>query len=334
MSLSVQNPFGPPTPFTASADPVSGSFNFPFHGSSQPTQQQQFAPVLDSLHRIGRPTIAPYAPIAPQFKEMAPVAIARPPSSYYENLFNAKFEPLKQDYFGRGGISDQSVGEANRRGFMTAGPSGVAGQLYEKTVTDPFARTTANIQNQVNIIRTETEMDLAKYDATRQDEFRKFQADLQTRDRDYGMASVESQARIDSAYLGLEAEVNEMIAKGASAERIADLNARVNTYQVLVNAENEKARLRQSDIESQRKWWTENAAIPGGLAPSTPFEELGLPRPVAPIEERSASPSQDQAPEGDGDAYGEDVNAGRQPVTGRDGRQWRWNLSRGIWLRT
>jgi len=299
----------------------------------RPSFGEQFAPILSKLQAVGRPTIAPMAPMAPQVAGMAPVPIRRPEPSYYQNLFNAKFAPLGQEYYGRGGISDESVAEANRRGLMTGGPSGVAGQLYEKTVTDPFARATANIQNQLNIIRAETEMDLAKYDAQRQDEFRNFQADVITKDRDYGIASVEAQARVDQTYLNLEAEINRAIAEGSSSERIAELNARVNTYQTLVNSENEKERIKQTEMESIRNWWNTAGQFAGGLSPHVPFEELGVPRPLE-TSFGDKSPSKKWGgPRHEGEYYSDAVFRQGQPIKGEDGRMWKWDRDAGVWRR-
>lgn len=259
---------------------------------------QSFAPLLETLHGIGRPTIAPFAPVAPRFEGQAPVPIRRPDSSYYQNLFNAKAMPLGQDYFGRGGLSDQAVAEANRRGLLTAGPSGVAGQLYEKTISNPYAREIANIQNQVNIIQTETELDLAKYDSIRQDEFRQFQANLIEKDREHGVVSVKAQAEIDNTYLSLEAEINDAIARGATSEKLAELNARISTFQSLVDAAvaqrtlNQQsaeavARLEEDRLRRQGAWWLDALATPGAFsggegsdAYEAPFGELDQPRPV------------------------------------------------------
>jgi hypothetical protein len=287
------------TPPATSADylpPAESSITTP----SASQAGEAFAPLLDTLHGIGRPTIEPFAPIAPRFEGMAPVAIARPANSYYENLYAAKLNPLSQDYFGRGGESDQAIGSLNRRGLMTAGPSGVAGQLYQKTITDPFAREAANIQNQTNIIRTETEMDLAKYDATRQDEFRKFQGDLILKDRDYGIQSVEAQARVDNTYLALESEIMTAIANGATTEKMGELNARVNTMQALIAAETAKAQIEKDNaiewarLEEERlarkgNFWINASGTPGAISGSTPFEPLDQPRPNAIDENRNPS---------------------------------------------
>lgn len=262
---------------------------------------QSFAPLLDTLQGIGRPTIAPFAPIAPTFEGMAPVAITRPGNDYYQNLFGAKFSPLNQEYFGENQISDQAIGEANRRGLLTQGPSGVAGQLYENTVMNPFARAVTDIQNQVNIIKTETEMDLAKYDAGRRDEFNKFRADLIEKDREYGVNSVKAQADIDNTYLSLESEIRQAIANGATEEKLAELNARVSTFTALVNERTQMARLDQeAAIEAKRlaqermiedkrleedrlgrqgNWYNDAAQIPGAQGPQVPYEELDIPRP-------------------------------------------------------
>ena len=251
---------------------------------------QSFAPLLNRLQSMPKPQVGSYQPTAPQFAGLAPVPVLRPPSDYYQNLFNSKFAPLQQDVFGKGGASDQTVGELNRRGFLTQGPSGVAGQLYEKTVTDPFARETANIQNQVNIIRAETDLQLSQFDAGRQDQFRQFMGDLVEKDRQFGVSSAQAQANIDQTYLALESEINQAIASGATEQVLAELNARVNTFQSLVNAKIETDRLNKvgaldwAKIEEERlgrlgDFWLRGSDIPGAIAGSTPFEDLGQPRP-------------------------------------------------------
>ena len=322
-------PFAPPadSSITSPSDSLAG---------------KTFAPLLDTLHGIGRPTIAPFAPIAPRFEGQAPVAVTRPNPSYYENLYAAKLNPLSQDYFGRGGLSDQAVDEASRRGLMTAGPSGVAGQLYEKTIVNPFAREAANIQNQINIIRTETEMDLAKYDTQRQDDFRKFQSDLITKDRDYGVASVEAQSRIDNTYLALESEISSAIASGATEERLAELNAQVATFNTLIAAEREKtrlvqeaaqeeARLQEERVARQGRWWLEASGIPGAFSGGegenwyeAPYEDLDQPRPYTGAG-LTASPS-NTGPSWRGTSQD-------QRAIGSDGQIYAWDVPTQEWIR-
>lgn len=314
-------------------------------------------PLLTQLNDISRPKIGSYQPIAPEYENMAPVAITRPAPSYYQNLFNAKFAPLGEEYFGKGGISDVSVGELNRRGFITGGPSGVAGQIYEKTVTDPFARATANIQNQVNIIKTETEMDLAKYDATRRDEFRNFMANLQDRDSTNAIESAKSQTYIDQTYINLESEIRQAIEKGATEEKIAELNARVNTFNILTEADIAEKKLREERLRRQGDWWNTAGQFAGGLGPNVPYRELDVPYPV-PIDKngnpiggrqtyssppfatgtnvgnqiRFEDPGVNGAPPKEGTQYGNDEIAnGQQSVIGSDGRPWWYNRQQGYW---
>lgn len=340
-------------PSSAFAPPIVPTVTTP----SDSLAGQTFAPLLDSLHGIGRPTIAPFAPIAPRFEGQAPVATVRPDNSYYQNLFDAKFSPLNQDTFGAGGTSDQAVGAINRRGFLTAGPSGVAGQIYDKTVTSPFARAVTDIQNQVNIIKTETEMDLAKYDSTRQDDFRKFQSDLILKDRDYGVASVEAQSRIDNTYLSLESEINQAIATGATNEKIAELNARINTFQSLVAAETaraqldqqaaqEAARLQEERLNRQGDWYNTATSTAGGLAPTVPYDALDVPRPVATDKNGNVSgqttystpgvgtgsngtPIRMENPGSNGAPNREGFDG--EKAAGSDGRIWTYNHQRQMW---
>lgn len=241
---------------------------------------QTLTPLLNTLQGYQRPTIENTPSLSSQFAGQAPVPMVRPGNEYYQNLFNAKLQPIQSEFFDPGGTSDQAVGEANRRGFLTQGPSGVAGQLYEQTVTNPYAKQVGNVQNQVNVIRGETDLQLSQFDAERQDRFRSFIGDLQTKDKEYGIRKAESQANIDNTFLSLEADIRQAIASGATQEEINRLTTNVQMFNTLINRENSIRDIESRDRQSSADAYTNLLNTPGGLSPSTPFEALGIPRPL------------------------------------------------------
>lgn len=251
---------------------------------------QTLNPFLTKLQGL-KYTLPEYTPIASKYISQTPVATPRPPPEYFQNLFASKIAPVQAEFFGPGGTAQQATGAINERGMLTGGTSGVAGQLFEQTVTEPYSRRAAEVQNQINVIRAETELQLSQFDAARQDEFRKFSADLEERDREYGMKRVEAQANIDSKFLDLEAQINQAIASGATQEEISRLDRELNTYEIMVNSglkvkelEQEaglrSAELAQRERAGARESYITGLQIPGFISTETPFEELGIPRPL------------------------------------------------------
>ena len=273
----------------------------------------EFQPLLDKFLALQGNKIPEYSPLAPKFVGQAPVALNRPKNDYYQNLFNAKFSPLQQDVFGKGGVSDQAVGEAARRGFLTGGQSGVAAQLYEKTVTDPFARSVTDIQNQVNIIRGETENELSKIDAQRLDSYRDFMADIINKDSTNQADRAVAQQNIDNSIIGLENQIRTAIATGASEEVKQTLANRLDALEIATNSAVEMAKIKSSekmgfanigsDITMNRERiagaikqsamdikgnydlakldaYVKLLQTSGAIDESFPFEDFGIPRPL------------------------------------------------------
>lgn len=181
-------------------------------------------------------------PVAPQFTGQAPVPIRRPPPEFFQNLFNQRLEPVQQEFFGTGGRSDVSVDELNRRGLLTRAPSGVAGQLFESTVTEPYARATANVQNEINILRAETEFEAQKFDTQQQESFRSFMGNLLALDQGREQERAVAQRDIDNQLLQLETD----ILGAQSGQDLAILESKINIFNNMV----ENQRLTQ--LQNQR----------------------------------------------------------------------------------
>ena len=247
-------------------------------------------PLLDRLNAVDRNQIANIAPLAPQFEGMAPVPVRRPDPSYFSNLFATKIAPVENQFFGAGGVSDQAVGEANRRGFMTGGPSGVAGQLYGQTVSDPFARAATEVENQVNVIRGEIDLQLSQFDATAQQGFQKFMGDMKAADRAYGIDKATAQSNIDNNYFSLLSDITGKIATGTTTEELARLENNLKTYELISNQRlAEKELALKKDLGQREQTEKERAAraeefitgmqVPGFYDQFTFDSGLGLPRP-------------------------------------------------------
>ena len=271
--LDNQNPFVDSTPVTP-ASSIAGA---------------AFQPLMDRLKGLGPQTIAEYTPLAPQFAGMAPVPVRRPDPAYFENLFKTQFSPVEQDYFGQGGVSDQAIEEANRRGFLTAGPSGVAGQLYSKTVSEPFARAATDVQNKVNVIRGELDQQFTLFDATERNKFTTFMADLRAKDEAAPMERAVAQANIDNQFYGLQSEIASAIATGTTEEELQRLERNLKAFETINTLRISEAELAfkktQSDRELREKERAARAEefitgmqIPG-FYDQYPFEATGMPRP-------------------------------------------------------
>lgn len=282
----------PQNPFTNSAPVTPGSS----------LAGQTFQPLLDKLYATGRTELPQGTSLAPQFAGQSPVPIKRPDPSFFQNLFNQKLQPVQNQYFGAGGVSDQTTEGLNQKGFLTGGPSGVAGQLFGQTVSEPYAQAVANTQNQVNIIRQETELQLSQFDAQRQDQFRTFMADLQNKDNAFGVDRAVAQSNIDNTFLSLEADIQRAIANGATIEEQNRLEQNLKMFELMTDTrlkENQLAQqgsqfnreLAQKESDSQREAYIAGSQIPGFLSPSTPFETLGIPRPLESSDVGTYSPS-------------------------------------------
>lgn len=277
---------------------------------------EAYKPLQESFQNLQRQKIPEYRPIAPQFANQAPVPLLRPEPEFYQNLFNQKLMPVQQQFFNPGGISDQAIADANRRGFFTGGPSGVASQLFSQTVTDPYAQALANTQNQVNIIRGETETRLAQVDAERIDSYRDFMSNLIGLDSNNEEKRVIAQQNIDNSIIGLETAIAQGLAAGSTSEEFERAKNMLAAYEISTNAGLEMSKINnqnqqfyagldQQDTESLRDFWIRSENTPGGTGTAVPYEDLGAPRPYG--------------------INGQPGNYVGQVVRGEDGYNYTWN---------
>lgn len=256
----------------------------PLPGTQVPTTTTILQPLLQKLQQIPKPTLPTFAPLAQQFASQAPVPLARPTPEFYQNLMASRVLPIQQQYFDPGGVAAQTTTELNKRGLLTGGPSGVSGQLYQQTVTEPYTKRVAEVQNQINILQSETELQLSQLDAQRQDNFRRFQADVALADRDVGLRSAEAQARIDQDLLRLEAEITRVMAAGATEEDLQRLNQQVQLFEIMgrQRALEQEHQRELTRLDLQRGQLALQAlSTPGALEGPWAMGQLGLP-PILP----------------------------------------------------
>lgn len=283
--LQIQNPpninlSNPTTPTPTTPVSTPGVATTAFQGG---------APLSAELAKTFRESLGPaptvnYNPITPEVSKLTPTRITGLPDQYFQSQKDQLKEQLREEFFGRGGNWDTAVESESAAGRLG---SGVARQMLQKTVTEPFIKASTTIdQNILQSVLAERAR-VEGYNADQVTKYNELLSRAAEVDSSNRLTAEKASADLITQYNDLASRLADAEAGRLSQEGIAQLEGNIRIFQSVLEDRRkadalaiEQEKNRQEDYRKQQELQIEFLRTP--ISPSKQTEgQQGVGRELA-----------------------------------------------------